>query len=128
MQQSRDARQRRLDRECYQPFHVFHRIGRLNDIDLHLIVRDVWHRINRQPRQRHCPDQRQNQRRHHHQHAVLAGGGAREEGGLRRKRLRLPVDREAEAAAKLAAATSGKVACSGRVIKRKRSYDEERDV
>ena len=59
-----------LDRKRHQPFHVLHRIGRLDDIDLHLIIRDVRHRIDRQPRERHRPHQRQHQRGHHHQHAV----------------------------------------------------------
>ena len=43
-----DARERRLDGKGDEPFHVLHRKRRLDDIDLHLIIGDIRHRINGQ--------------------------------------------------------------------------------
>ena len=40
------ARERGLDGEGDKPFHVLYRKRRLDDIDLHLIVGDIRHRIN----------------------------------------------------------------------------------
>ena len=53
-----DARERRLDGKGDEPFHVLHRKRRLDDIDLHLIIGDIRHRIDGQlpkrPRANEC--------------------------------------------------------------------------
>ncbi len=73
MLQPGHARERGLDGKGHEAFHVLHRKRRLDDIDLHLIVGDIRHCIDGQPRKRHRTHQGEHQRDHHHEIAVGNG-------------------------------------------------------